>query len=57
MSLHQTGYVAVEPDASGYLNNSFAGKQEQLHKVCEYIASKGFLPADLVNHEVNWFYG
>ncbi len=58
MQQQQPGtYVPVEPDSAGYLNNSFAGKKEQLLQVCDYVAQKGFLPANLVNHEVNWFYG
>ena len=53
----QHEFVPVSPDSSGYINNSFPGKKDQLLKVCEYVLSKGFLPADLVSHEVNWFYG
>lgn len=54
---HPHAYVPVQPDSSGYLNNSFPGKKDQLLKVCEYVSGKGFIPVELVNHEVNWFYG
>jgi hypothetical protein len=50
-------YVPVQPDSSGYKSNTFSGKKEQLKKVCEFVAQKGFIPADLVENEVNWFYG
>ena len=56
-SLQQDAYIPVTPDASGYINNSFPGKKDQLHQVCDFVTAKGFIPADLVQHEVNWFYG
>lgn len=46
----------VKP-ASGYNENIFEGKAEQMLKVCEYLESKGFIPKELVRHEVTWFYG
>ncbi|CAH1762686.1 12089_t:CDS:2 [Entrophospora sp. SA101] len=46
----------VKP-SSGYNDNIFEGKEEQMLKVCEYLESKGFIPKDLVKHEVSWFYG
>lgn len=50
-------YVPVQPDSSGYHSNTFSGKKEQLEKVCEFVREKGFIPANLVQNEVNWFYG
>jgi len=47
---------AHQKDLSGYNDNVFSGKQEQTIKVAEYIASKGFIPHDLVQNEVSWFY-
>lgn len=41
----------------GYSANVFAGKQEQLKKVCTTVESKGFIPQPLVFNEVSWFYG
>ncbi|KAJ3036171.1 NAD-dependent glutamate dehydrogenase [Rhizophlyctis rosea] len=43
--------------ADGYTSNVFAGKQEQLAKVCAYVEEKGFIPKELVFNEVSWFYG
>ncbi|TPX63849.1 glutamate dehydrogenase [Spizellomyces sp. 'palustris'] len=43
--------------ADGYASNHFAGKQEQLQKVCAYVEQKGFIPKELVLNEVSWFYG
>ncbi|KAJ3021767.1 NAD-dependent glutamate dehydrogenase [Thoreauomyces humboldtii] len=43
--------------SDGYASNVFAGKQEQLQKVCAYVEDKGFVPKELVSNEVSWFYG
>ncbi|RIA91793.1 Glutamate/Leucine/Phenylalanine/Valine dehydrogenase-domain-containing protein [Glomus cerebriforme] len=43
--------------SSGYSDNIFEGKADQMLKVCEYLEEKGFIPKDLVRHEVSWFYG
>jgi len=48
--------VPVSPDSSGYLNNSFSGKQDQLLKVSAYVLEKGFIPKEFVEQEVSWFY-
>ncbi|KAI8377565.1 Glutamate/Leucine/Phenylalanine/Valine dehydrogenase-domain-containing protein [Radiomyces spectabilis] len=42
---------------SGYNTNVFAGKNEQMGQVCKYLENLGFLPKDLVENEVQWFYG
>jgi hypothetical protein len=44
-------------DSSGYTVNVFEGKQEQMLKVCEHIQETGFIPKELVQNEVTWFYG
>lgn len=41
----------------GYNANVFAGKNEQMAKVSEYLEHSGFLPKELVQNEVSWFYG
>ncbi|KAJ3105920.1 NAD-dependent glutamate dehydrogenase [Phlyctochytrium bullatum] len=41
----------------GYTDNVFTGKAEQMEKVATYIDEKGFIPKELVNNEVTWFYG
>ncbi|KAI8984710.1 Glutamate/Leucine/Phenylalanine/Valine dehydrogenase-domain-containing protein [Mycotypha africana] len=41
---------------SGYAANVFAEKESQMLKVCEYLDKLGFLPKELVQNEVQWFY-
>lgn len=41
---------------SGYRDTVYADKDVQCLKVIENLKSKGFIPADLVDNEVNWFY-
>jgi glutamate dehydrogenase len=41
----------------GYASNVFAGKAEQMKRVSEYVKEKGFVPKDLIENEVSWFYG
>ncbi|KAJ3286072.1 NAD-dependent glutamate dehydrogenase [Borealophlyctis nickersoniae] len=53
----QKGVPVAALVADGYANNVFAGKQEQLLKVCAYVEEKGFIPKELVFNEVSWFYG
>jgi len=43
-------------ESDGYTENSFEGKMEQMKQVVEYISSKGFLPAELTEAEVAWYY-
>ncbi|ESK95661.1 nad-specific glutamate dehydrogenase [Moniliophthora roreri MCA 2997] len=45
--------VANQP---GYTTPVFKGKESQRAKVQSLIASKGFVPQELVANEVNWFY-
>jgi glutamate dehydrogenase len=42
--------------SEGYSDNIFAGKNEQQAQVCAYIEEKGFIPKELVQNEVAWFY-
>ncbi|CAG8527997.1 12955_t:CDS:2 [Ambispora leptoticha] len=48
---------SVVKDQAGYTDFVFKGKSEQMLKVCEYLDERGFIPKDLVNNEVSWFYG
>ncbi|EMC96096.1 hypothetical protein BAUCODRAFT_71533 [Baudoinia panamericana UAMH 10762] len=47
-TLHETG--------SGYVAPKFEGKQKQMEDVVAQVDEKGFLPSDLVEDEVEWFY-
>ncbi len=40
----------------GYSSNVFEGKPAQMTQVAQFIAEKGFLPQDLIEAEVAWFY-
>ncbi|KAH9253422.1 hypothetical protein BASA81_008619 [Batrachochytrium salamandrivorans] len=44
-------------DAVGYASTVFAGKQAQMVEVCTYVTDRGFVPKELINNEVSWFYG
>jgi hypothetical protein len=44
-------------DALGYTSSVFLGKAEQMVKVASYVNDKGFVPRELVDNEVSWFYG
>ncbi|KAF2773618.1 NAD-dependent glutamate dehydrogenase [Teratosphaeria nubilosa] len=46
--LHETG--------SGYVAPKFEGKQEQQDEVIRLVDDKGFIPEELVESEVKWFY-
>lgn len=52
--------VSIDPDdhacSDGYAVNSFENKPEQMDKVVKYIQERGFLPAELTETEVAWFY-
>ncbi|TDL19702.1 NADH-dependent glutamate dehydrogenase [Rickenella mellea] len=41
----------------GYKTPQFSGKEQQKAKVEKNVASKGFIPRELVAGEVSWFYG
>lgn len=40
----------------GYSSNVFEGKPSQMTQVAQFIAEKGFLPQELIEAEVAWFY-
>ena len=40
----------------GYASHVFQGKQEQMLKVSKCVLEKRFIPQDLVDNEVSWFY-
>ncbi len=40
----------------GYTSNVFEGKPAQMAQVAAFIAQQGFLPAELIEAEVAWFY-
>lgn len=40
----------------GYSSNVFDGKPVQMNQVADFISSKGFLPKELIENEVAWFY-
>lgn len=42
--------------SEGYSENEFEGKLEQMEQVVKYITEKGFLPDNLIENEVTWFY-
>ena len=44
-------------DGYGYSTNVFPGKEDQMVQVCQHIEQTGFMPKDLIENEVAWFYG
>ncbi|KAG0069885.1 NAD-dependent glutamate dehydrogenase [Linnemannia elongata] len=44
-------------NTSGYIENAFPGKEDQMVQVTEYLSEKAFIPAALAQNEVSWFYG
>jgi glutamate dehydrogenase len=40
----------------GYQQHVFPGKSEQLKNVAAYVREKSFIPQELVDNEVQWFY-
>ena len=49
--------MKMTKDSIGYSSNVFAGKKDQMVQVSKYVAEKGFVPKELVDNEVSWFYG
>ncbi len=49
--------MKMTKDSIGYSSNLFAGKKDQMVQVSKYVAEKGFVPKELVDNEVSWFYG
>ena len=46
----------LHEEGSGYVAPKFEGKQQQRESVLDQVEEKGFIPEDLVENEVNWFY-
>ena len=42
--------------SNGYADNRFEGKMEQMKQVCQKLKGNGFIPQDLIENEVTWFY-
>lgn len=42
---------------AGYLPHRFADKSAQMAKAAAILKEKGFIPQELVDVEVQWFYG
>ena len=51
------GHHHTLKDHSGYHENAFPGKEDQMLQVTEYLSEKAFIPAALAQNEVSWFYG
>ncbi|KAI9467858.1 Glutamate/Leucine/Phenylalanine/Valine dehydrogenase-domain-containing protein [Zychaea mexicana] len=47
----------INDDGYGYSANVFPGKEDQMVQVCAHIEQTGFMPKDLIQNEVAWFYG
>lgn len=52
VSVHDFSSSAMD----GYADNQFEGKAEQMAQVAAYIAERGFIPENLLETEVAWFY-
>jgi glutamate dehydrogenase len=46
----------IVSEESGYATNVFAEKESQKAQVCAHLEQIGFLPKELVQNEVEWFY-
>lgn len=57
ISYTPTSPSPILKNENGYVDNRYDGKPEQMLNVCSYIVEKGFLPKELVENEVAWFYG
>ena len=55
-SRHQRTLKERKMSIDGYSSNIFEGKPEQMKQVANFISSKGFLPKELIEAEVAWFY-
>ncbi len=49
--------MSAKNRSDGYNDTVYAEKDEQLKKVVALVREKGFVPAELVQNEVSWFYG
>ncbi|KAF8424978.1 Glutamate/Leucine/Phenylalanine/Valine dehydrogenase-domain-containing protein [Tirmania nivea] len=55
LSLSGKGRIA-STDATGYVTPVFEGKEKQMEEVMDALEAKGFIPPDLIETEVQWFY-
>jgi glutamate dehydrogenase len=46
----------IPQEGGGYVAPTFEGKEQQMESVMDGVEEKGFVPADLVEFEVKWFY-
>ena len=46
----------IPQEGGGYVAPTFEGKEQQMESVMDGVEEKGFIPADLVEFEVKWFY-
>ena len=49
-------YSGKAPINDGYHQNTFVGKEEQISAVVAHCQSLGYIPAELLQSEVEWFY-
>ncbi|KAF9288311.1 NAD-dependent glutamate dehydrogenase [Mortierella alpina] len=54
---HNSPLPHTVKNTSGYIENAFPGKEDQMLQVTEYLSEKAFIPAALAQNEVSWFYG
>jgi len=54
--LEATKRVLTMNNGEDYSKSIFEGKAEQKKKVCEHLQTLGFMPNELIENEVNWFY-
>jgi len=47
----------LQAASKGYEEVIYAGKDEQMRKVADYVREKGLLPSEVIEQEVHWFYG
>ncbi|KAJ3318608.1 NAD-dependent glutamate dehydrogenase, partial [Gonapodya sp. JEL0774] len=51
------GSSLARKDSMGYHTHRFSAKNAQMERVAKLLKEKGFIPQDLVDPEVQWFYG
>ena len=53
---NQSLHKILSDHSSGYVAQQFDGKKEQMEGVMDLIEEKGFLPAEFIASETEWFY-
>ncbi|KAK0642493.1 NAD-specific glutamate dehydrogenase [Lasiodiplodia hormozganensis] len=51
-----THHRVLQEEGPGYVAPKFEGKEQQMETVMDQVEEKGFIPADFVESETNWFY-